>query len=259
MVFVEGNRLLLDQAVAGITSSVGGFSIGGGTSTPAPRLFLDRYSTLSPGDDTSSSFQTVLPSHVGSTIQVVGCSHHVRPPVRHGSRSSRPDPVGVGFASSARASSGYGRQGIVPYTPVPPYVHPPQPSQGVPYDYGGFFRQAPPDSRVYAQQGQRQHGAPTHHGVPPSAHKPYLGRGGVTLLRDRWVLRDVMPLRGMFPCLSTVVVLSPRDMGGIPARLHLLPRASVMRARRPPFFASGGSPFLLTGFHPVWYSILLYC
>jgi hypothetical protein len=36
MVFLEGNCLLLDQAVAGITSSVGGFAIGGGTSTPAP-------------------------------------------------------------------------------------------------------------------------------------------------------------------------------------------------------------------------------
>jgi hypothetical protein len=36
MAFVEGNRLLLDQAVVGITSSVGGFAMGGGTSTPAP-------------------------------------------------------------------------------------------------------------------------------------------------------------------------------------------------------------------------------
>jgi hypothetical protein len=179
MVFVEENRLLLDQAVAGITSSVGGFAIGGATSTPAPRSFLDRYSTLSPGDDTSLSFQMVLPSHAKSTIQVVGGSHHVPPPVRHGSRSSRPDPVGVNFALSACASSSYGRQGIVPYTLVPPYVHPPQPLQGVPYDYGGFFRKAPPDSRFYAQQGQRQHGAPTHHGVPPSAHKPFLGHGGL--------------------------------------------------------------------------------
>jgi hypothetical protein len=36
MVFVEGNPLLLEQAVVGITSSVGGFAIGGGTSTPVP-------------------------------------------------------------------------------------------------------------------------------------------------------------------------------------------------------------------------------
>jgi hypothetical protein len=178
MVFVEGNRLLLDQAVAGITSSVGSFAIGGGTSTPAPQSFLNCYSMLSPGDDTSLSFQTVLLSHARSSIQVVGGSHHVPPPVRHGSWSSRLDPVGVNFASSARALSGYGRQGIVPYALVPPYVHPPQPLQGVPYDYGGFFQQAPLDSRFYAQQGQRQHGAPTHHGVPPSAHKPLLGHGG---------------------------------------------------------------------------------
>jgi hypothetical protein len=178
MVFIERSCLLLDQAIAGITSSVGGFAIGGGTSTPAPRLFLNHYSTLSPGDDTSSSFQTILPSHAGSTIQVVGGSHHVPPLVRHGSRSSCPNPVGVNFASSARALSGYGRQGIVPYAPVPLYVHPPQLSQGVPYDYGFFFRQAPPDSRFYAQEGQRQHGAPTHHRVPPSAHKPFLGHGG---------------------------------------------------------------------------------
>jgi hypothetical protein len=139
MVFVEGNCLLLDQAVAGITSSVGGFEIGGGTSTPAPQSFLDRYSMLSPGDDTSLSFQMVLPSHAGSTIQVVGGSHHVIPPVHHRSWSSCPNPVGVNFALSARTLPSYGRQGIVPYAPVPPYVHPPQPSQGVPYDYGGFF------------------------------------------------------------------------------------------------------------------------
>jgi hypothetical protein len=39
-----------------------------------------------------------------------------------------------------------------------------------------------------------------------------------------------MLLWGTFPRSSMVVVILPRDMGGIPVRLHLLPRASVMRA-----------------------------
>jgi hypothetical protein len=61
-----------------------------------------------------------------------------------------------------------------------------------------------------------------------------------------------MLLWGTFPRLSTVVVLLPRDMGGIPVRLHLLPRALVIGLVVPPFFATGGSPFLLwLGHHNV--------
>jgi hypothetical protein len=132
----------------GITSRVGGFLIGGGALTFAPLTFLDRYSELPAVSFALSLFATVLPSHGASVIQVEGCGHHVPTPVRQGSQSSCPNPDSVDVVLSARLLLHYGRHGLVPYNPVPPYVHSP-PASHADYDYGGFFRAAPPPARDF--------------------------------------------------------------------------------------------------------------
>jgi hypothetical protein len=48
LVFSKGGQLLIAQAIAGLTSTVSGFALRGGTPMVAPWLFLDRYSEVPP-------------------------------------------------------------------------------------------------------------------------------------------------------------------------------------------------------------------
>jgi hypothetical protein len=66
LVFSKGGQLLIAQAIAGLTSTVGGFALGGGTPTVVPRLFLGSYSEVPPPLRSDSLFASVLPSHVTS-------------------------------------------------------------------------------------------------------------------------------------------------------------------------------------------------
>jgi hypothetical protein len=43
LIFSKGGQILIAQAIVGLTSTVGGIVLGGGTPTVAPRSFLDRY------------------------------------------------------------------------------------------------------------------------------------------------------------------------------------------------------------------------
>ncbi len=47
LVFSKGGQFLIAQAIVGLTSTVGGFALGGGMPMVAARSFLDRYSEVS--------------------------------------------------------------------------------------------------------------------------------------------------------------------------------------------------------------------
>jgi hypothetical protein len=72
LIFSKRGQLLIAQAIAGLTSTVGGFALGGGTPTVAPWSFLDRYSEVPPPLRSDSLFATVLPSHMTSVLPAQG-------------------------------------------------------------------------------------------------------------------------------------------------------------------------------------------
>ncbi len=219
LVHLQGSQLLLDQAIAGLASRVSGFAIRGGAPTVAPRSFLDRYSELPAASIASLLFAMVLPSPGALVIQLKGGGHHVPPPVRHGSLSSCPNPIGVDVALSACPLLRYGGQGLIPYNLVPQYVRSPLASR-VDYNYGGFFRAAPPPTK-YFNYYHPHNGHPSHHGGHPSAQASSSVYGGCPA-----TLRNVPSF--VYGGGTTF----PRVMGDILVRLHRLPRASALQARR---------------------------
>ena len=103
LVFSKGGQLLIVQAIAALTSTVGGFALGGGTPTVAHQLSLDHYySEVPPPSRSDSLFATVLLSHVTLVLPAPGCGTPTPAPVCHGGPPSCPDLVGVDAALSAR-------------------------------------------------------------------------------------------------------------------------------------------------------------
>jgi hypothetical protein len=102
LIFSKRGQLLIMQAIASLTSTVGGFTLGGGTPTVAPWSFLDRYSEVPPPLWSDSLFATVLLSHMTSVLPAQGCGTPAPAPVHHGGPPSCPNPVGVNAALSAR-------------------------------------------------------------------------------------------------------------------------------------------------------------
>jgi hypothetical protein len=162
LVLLQGGQLLLNQALARLTSGVGGFVIGWSAPTFAAQLFLDCYLELPAGSISSLSFATVLPSHGALVIQVEGGDHHVPPLVHHMSLSSCPDLVSVDIGLSACPLLRYGSHGLIPYNLVPPYVHSP-PALHADYNYRGFFHAAPPPAKDFHYY-RPHNGHPLHHG-----------------------------------------------------------------------------------------------
>jgi hypothetical protein len=173
LVFSKGGQLLLAQVIAGLTSTVGGFALGGGTPPVTPRSFLHCYLEVPPPSWSNSLFTMVLLSHRTSVLPVQGGAEG------HGGPPSCPDPVGINIASSARpaASPHFGGHGLY-YGPRLQYVcsSPASRVGNVPYEYGGFFRTAPPHNFGYYHHGQG--GTPVHHGGHPSAQLSPLVHGG---------------------------------------------------------------------------------
>ncbi len=89
--------------------------------------------------------------------------------MHHGRPSSRPDPIGFNVSLPARESFRVGGHSIH-FDPAPQYVRSSRASRmgGIPYTYGGFFRQAPPPDYGYYHHGHG--GTPAHHRGAPSAH-----------------------------------------------------------------------------------------
>jgi hypothetical protein len=87
--------------LASLTSTVGGFVLGGSMPTVAPRSFLDCYSEAPPPSQSDSLFAMVLPSHVTLVLPVQRGSTPAPAPMHHGGPPSRPNPVSVNVASSA--------------------------------------------------------------------------------------------------------------------------------------------------------------
>jgi hypothetical protein len=150
--------------------------LGGGAPTFAPRSFLDRYSELPVGSIASLLIATVLPSHGALVIQVKGGGHHVPTLVCQGSLSSHPDLVGIDIALSACPLLHYGGHCLVPYNLVPPYFCSP-PASCADYNYGGFFRAAPPPAKDFNYY-HPHNGHPLHHGGHPSAQTSSSVYGG---------------------------------------------------------------------------------
>jgi hypothetical protein len=179
LVFSKRGQLLIMQAIAGLTSTVGGFALGGSMPTVTPRLFLDRYSEVLPPLRSDSLFATVLLSHVTSVLPALGGGTPAPAPVHHGGPPSCPDPVGVDAASSARpaASLHFGGHGLH-YSQHPQHVRSSPALCGgyVPFDYGGFFRPAPPSNFSYYHHGHG--GPPAHHGGHPSVQLSPSVHGG---------------------------------------------------------------------------------
>jgi hypothetical protein len=103
--FSKGGQLLILQVIAGLTSTVGGFALRGGTPTVAPQSFLGGYSEVPPPSQSDSSFVTVLPSHVTSVLPTQGGDTTAPAPVRHGGPPSCPNPVSVDVALTARPTA----------------------------------------------------------------------------------------------------------------------------------------------------------
>jgi hypothetical protein len=138
-----------------------------------------------------------------------------------GGAPSHPNPVGINVALSARLAillhlGGHGLH----YDPRPQYVRSSPASRrgNIPYNYGGFFRTAPP---------------PTTKVTTIMAMAALLHiMGGTRLLKCLCrCMGGIMHLLGIYPRLCTVVGPFPRAMGGIPVRLHRLPRAWRLQAR----------------------------
>jgi hypothetical protein len=105
LVFSKGGQLLLAQAIAGLTSTVGGFALGGGTPTVTPRLFLNRYLEVPPPLRSDSLFNMVLPSHGTLVLLVQRGSPPAPAQVRYEGPPSCPDLVGINVATSARPAT----------------------------------------------------------------------------------------------------------------------------------------------------------
>ncbi len=71
----------------------------------------------------------------------------------------------------------YGGHGLVSYNWVPPYVCSP-PALRVDYNYGGFFRAAPPPAKDFNYCYHPHNGHPSHQGGHPSAQVPSSVYGG---------------------------------------------------------------------------------
>jgi hypothetical protein len=232
LVLSQGGQLLLDQAITGFTSRVGGFTIWGGAQTVAPRSFLDRYSKLPAGSIASLLFATILPSSGASVIQVEGGRHHVPSPVRHGSLPSCPDPISINVPSYALPSLRYGGHGLVPYILVPPYVCSP-PASRVDYFYGGFVHAAPPPAKDF--NSYHPHSShPSHHGGHPSTHASSSVLGGVSFYSSGC----------SFICVRRWHNLSPGSWGVSLCGCIGYHEPRLCGLINSPFFAAEQSPFL---------------
>ncbi len=170
LVFSEGGHLLILQAIAGLTSTVGGIALGGGTPTVAPRSFLDRYSEVPAFSRSDSSFSTVLPSHVTPVLPVQGGGTPAPAPVRHGGPLSHPNPVSVDAVPSARPAASFSFGGMASTAAnargmsVLPRLH----VGGAPaMIMGGSSVTVPPNNVGYYPHGHG--GPPAHHEGHPSA------------------------------------------------------------------------------------------
>ncbi len=147
LVFSKGGQLLLVQAIASLTFTVGGFALRGGMPTVTPRSFLDHYSEVPPPSQSYSLFTIVLLSHGTSVLPLQGGGPPAPAQVHHGGPPYCPNPVGINVALSARPTTllRFGGHGLH-YSPRPQYVRSSlAPRMGnIPYNYGGFFCTAPP-------------------------------------------------------------------------------------------------------------------
>jgi hypothetical protein len=168
LVFSEEGQLLIAQAITSLTSTVGGFALGGGIPTVATRLFLNHYLEVPLPLRSDSMFAMVLLSHVTLVLPVQGGSTPTPAPVHHGGPHSCPDLVGIDVALSACPAALLHFGGPV-FTPAlhRGYVH---------YNYGGLFRTAPSNNFGYYHHGHG--GPPAHHGGHPSAQLLLSVHGG---------------------------------------------------------------------------------
>jgi hypothetical protein len=214
LVFSKGSQLLIAQAIAGLTSIVGGFALGGGTPTVIPWSFLDQYSEVPPPSWSDSLFAAVLPSHVTLVLPAQRGGTPAPAPVRHGGPPSCPDPVSIDVASSAHpaASLHFGGHGLH-YGQCLQHVHSSLAScrGSIPFDYGGLFRTAPPTTSATTI-------------MATAALLRIMGGIRLSNFLHR-CMGGIKLLLGMFPCLCTAVHPFPRAMGGISVRLHWLPQA----------------------------------
>jgi hypothetical protein len=139
----------------------------------------------------------------------------------HGGPPSRPNLVGIDVAVFSRLAIllRFGGHGLH-YDPRPQHVRssPALCVGNVPYNYGGFFRTAPPHTTTVTT-------------IMATAALLHI-MGGTRLHKClRRCMGGVMLLLWIYPCLCTVVGPFPRAMGGIPVQLHWLPRAWHLRAR----------------------------
>jgi hypothetical protein len=152
----------------------------------------------------------------------------------HGGPPSCPDPVGIDVALSAPLAIllRFGGHGLH-YDPRPQYV-PSSPALrmgNIPYDYGGFFRTAPPPQLRLLPSWLRQPscaswGAPVCPSVSVGAWGGSCSSSGFTLVCVRWW------------------DLSPGPLGVSPCGYIGCPEPGVCGLIASPFFATGGSPFL---------------
>jgi hypothetical protein len=138
----------------------------------------------------------------------------------HGGPPSRPDLVGIDVAlfSPLAILLRFGGHGLH-YNPCPQHVRSSPASRvgNIPYDYGGFFRTAPPHTTTVTT-------------IMATAALLRI-MGGTRLPKClRWCMGGVMLLLGIYPRLCTVVGPFPRAMGGIPVRLHWLPQVWCLQA-----------------------------
>ncbi len=217
LVFSKGGQLLLVQAIAGLTSTVGGFALGGRTPTVAPRSFLDRYLEVPPPSQLDSLFTTVLLSHVTLVLPVQGGGPPAPAQVRHGGPPSCPDPVCINVASSAYPAPFWGAW--PPLWP-PPAVCP-------------FFPGITRGKRPLRLWGLLPYSPPMTSVTTIMATGALLRIMGATRLPNclRRCMGGVMLLLGMYPHLCMVVGPFPRAMGGIPIQLHWFPQAWGLRTR----------------------------
>ncbi len=123
LILSQGGQLLINQAVARLTSSVNIVALRDGPSSVVPQSFINRYSELP--SVAFLPFATVLLSPTDGPVWGMG------PPTEsslrlHGGPTSHPDPDGDGVAPSARYAlprlRGYGLHPVSTADPIFPRV-----------------------------------------------------------------------------------------------------------------------------------------
>jgi hypothetical protein len=233
LVFSKGGQLLIAQVIAGLTFTVGGYALGGGTLTVPPWLFLNQYFEVPPLLRSDSSFATVLLSHKTLALSAQRGSTPAPAPVCHGGPPSCPDPVGVNAALSACPATSLHFGGVA-FTmanarsmSILPWLH----AGGTfPLIMGGSSIPPPPptlDTTIMATTALLR-----------------IMRGIRLSNFLLWCMWGIKLILGMYPCLCTVVHPFPRAIGALCSYIGC-PKPGVCKLIASPFFVTGRSPFLL--------------